>query len=57
MNKATTMMYIIFWEFLVFYEFFYSPQVKRSVIISHKHGICNLLYKLKNKVRYSILGN
>ena len=57
MNKATTMMYIIFWEFLVFYEFFYSPQVKRSVIISHKHGICNLLYKLKNKVRFSILGN
>ena len=30
---------IIFWEFLLLYQIFFSPQVQRSVIISNKHGI------------------
>ena len=31
-------MVIIFWEFLMFYQFFLSAQVKRSMIISNKPG-------------------
>ena len=34
-----TTMDIIFWEFLLLYQIFFSPQVQRSVIISTKHGI------------------
>ena len=29
----------IFWEFLILYQMFFSPQIKRSVIISDKHVI------------------
>ena len=32
--------FIIFWDFLMFYQIFFSPQVKRSVIVSHKHSKC-----------------
>ena len=39
---GTTMMNIIFWHFLVLYQIFSSPQVKRSAIISNKHGIYEL---------------
>ena len=42
---------------MVLYEFFFSPQVKRSVIISNKHGMYKLLHELPNKVRISILRN
>ena len=34
-----TMMDIVFWDFSILYEIFFSPQVKRSVIISNRHGI------------------
>ena len=37
---------IIFWEFWLIYQIFFSPQVKRSVVISNKHGIYGLLHKL-----------
>ena len=33
---------IIFWDFLMFYQIFFSPQVKWCVIISNKHGIFEL---------------
>ena len=33
---------IILWEFLLFYQIFFSPQVQWSVIISNKHGIYEL---------------
>ena len=36
----TTMMVIIFRDFLVFYQTSLSPKVKRSAIISNKHGSC-----------------
>ena len=44
---------IIFEEFLILYQIFFSPQVKRSMIISNKYGI----YELPNDLRLSILGN
>ena len=34
-----------------------SPKVKRSVIISNKHGIYELLHELPNDLKLKILGN
>ena len=45
----------MFWDFLMFYQIFFSPQVKRSTIISNKHGINELLHDLPNDFR--LLGN
>ena len=42
---------IIFCDFLVLYQFLFSPQVKRSVIISNKHGIYELLHELLKDLR------
>ena len=36
---------------------FPSPQMKRSVIISNKHGICELPHELPNDLTLTILGN
>ena len=47
-------MNIIFWEFLLLYQLFFSLQVKRSVIISNKQGIYDLPDELpKDLVRKS----
>ena len=35
-KKLSTIMFIIFWDFLMLEKFFLSPQVKRRVIISNK---------------------
>ena len=45
-------MVIIFRDFLMFEQFFFPSQVKRSVIISDKYGI----YELPNDLRLRILG-
>ena len=50
-------MNIIFWDFLILYQIFFSPQVKRSVIVSNKHGIYEFPNKWQNKLRLKILGN
>ena len=39
----------------MFYEFFFSPQLKRSVIISNEHGIYERLAELPNDLRLWIL--
>ena len=38
----------IFWDLLLLYQFFFffSPQMKRSVVISNKHGIYELPHEL-----------
>ena len=41
----------------MFYQIFFSPQVKRIVIISNKHGIYKLPHELPNDLRVRILGN
>ena len=38
-QKALTISFIIFWDFLMFYQIFLSPQVKGWTIIDFKHGI------------------
>ena len=52
-----TIMEILLWNFLMFYQILLSPQVKRSVIISNKQGAYRLVHKLLNNLRLSILGN
>ena len=39
---------MIFWDFSMFYQIFLLPQVKRSAIISNKHGIYELPHELPN---------
>ena len=34
---------------LIFYQIFFSPQLKRRAIITYKHGICQVPYKLPNE--------
>ena len=46
-----TIIFIIFWDSLMFYQIFLSRQVKPYAIISYKHGT----YELPNDLR--ILGN
>ena len=49
----STILVIIVWDFLMFYQILLSPQVKRIVIIRNKQGI----YELPNDLRLTILGN
>ena len=44
----STILAIIFWDILMFGKIFVSPQVKRFVIISNKHGIYELPHELPN---------
>ena len=41
----------------MFYQIFLSPQVKRSAIITNKHGIFELPHELPNDLRLRIFGN
>ena len=42
---------IVFEDFLILYQNFFSPQVKRSVIISNKQSIYELPHELPNDLR------
>ena len=44
---------MIFWDFPMFYQIFFSPQVERCAIITYKHGI----YELPNNSRLKKCGN
>ena len=50
-NKDTTIIFIIFWDFSMFYQIFLSPQVKRCPIITYKRGIYKLPHELPNDLR------
>ena len=41
----------------MFYQNFFSPQVKRCVIITYKYGNNKMPQDLKNNLRLTILGN
>ena len=47
MKILKTIISIIFWDFLMFYQISLSPQVKRYAIITCKHGT----YELPNDLR------
>ena len=48
---------IIFWEFWLLYQIFFSSQVQQSVAMSNKHGIYKLPDKFPKDLRFRILGN
>ena len=52
-----TIIFIVFWDFLVFYQIFFSPQAKRCSIITYEHGIYELPHELPKDLRATILGN
>ena len=41
----------------MFFQILFSSQVKQCAIITYKHGIFELSYKLLNDLRLRILGN
>ena len=45
----------MFWDFLMFYQIFLSPQVKQSGIFSDKHGIYEMRQELPNDLKLKIL--
>ena len=49
------MSFIIFWDFLMFYQIFLSPQVKRWAIVTYKHGIYELPNELRNNLTFVTL--
>ena len=53
----STIMELILWDFLMFYQIFLSPQVKWSAIISNKQGVYELPQELLNHLRIRILQN
>ena len=56
-SAIPTMVVIIFWEFLIFYQMFLLPQVKRGVIVSNKNSIWELSHELLINLKLRILGN
>ena len=41
----------------MFYQIFFSPQLKRCAIITYKHGIYELPHEFPNDLRLRISGN
>ena len=54
---APAISFIIFLDFLMFYQIILSQQVKRWAIITYKHGIYQLPHELPNNLRLRILGD
>ena len=54
---VSTISFITFCDFSMFYQIFLSAQVKRCAIITYKHGIYELPHELPNNLRLRILGN
>ena len=49
-----TIMEIMLWDFLMFYQVFLSPQMKQSVTISNKQGVYKFPHKLPNDLRLTV---
>ena len=56
-SQKSTIICIIFWDFLMFYQIFLSPQVKQCAIINYEHGTYELPHELPNDLRLSIVRN
>ena len=56
-HAKPTIIFIIFWDFLMFSQIFILQQVKQSVIICYKHGIYKLPHELPNELRLRCSGN
>ena len=49
-----TIMEIMLWDFLMFYQVFLSLQMKQSATISNKQGVYKFPHKLPNDLRLSV---
>ena len=56
-HSKSTVIFITFWDFLMFYQILLSLQVKQSGIISNKRGTYGLSHELPNNLRLRILRN
>ena len=56
-EKKPTISFTKFWDFLMFYQIFLSPQVTRCAIITCKHGIYELPHEFSNGLRLRCLKN
>ena len=56
-DSRTTIMVIIFQDFLIFCQIFLSAQEKRNAIIINKHGTYKLLQELPKNLRLRIFKN
>ena len=52
----TRTIFIIFWDFLIFYQIFLSVKVIQCAIIIYKHGIYQLPHELSNDLTLIRLG-
>ena len=52
MPLFSTIIFIIFWDFLMVYQIFLSPQVKPCEIITYTHGIYELPHELPNDLKW-----
>ena len=50
-NWRPTIVFIIFWDSLMFYQISLSPQVKQCTIITYKYGIYELPHEFPNEIR------
>ena len=50
-DMISAIIFIIFWDFLIFYQIFLSLQVKRSLIVTSKQGIYEVLHELRNHLK------
>ena len=55
--EKAAIIFKIFWDFLMFDQVFFSPQVKRCAIITYEHGIYEFPHELPNDLRLRILAN
>ena len=56
-TTGRSVMAIIFYNFLIFYQIFLSPQVEPNVVIFFEKGIYDLPHELPNNLRLRILQN
>ena len=49
--RSSTIIFIIFWDFLMFYQILFPPEVKRCAFIAYKHGIYELPNELPNDLQ------
>ena len=50
------MIFIIFSEFMLFYQISLSQKVKQSAVVSNKHGLLELPHNLPKDLRLNISG-
>ena len=57
LSYKAAVIFIIFWDCLMFYQIFLSPQMKRCATITYKYSIHEFLHELPNDLRLRILVN